>query len=71
MKNIPDEYDLSEEDIDKVINWLRINDSKNATPEQAIDFLIKTRLSIHKYAHENPEKIEELYKKFKSEKEDN
>ena len=66
MTKLPDEFELSEQDIDKMLNWLRIFDPDNATPEQAIAFLVDTRVSIHQYAHDNPEKIEELYKKFKS-----
>jgi len=42
MKNIPDEYDLSDKDIYKVINWLIINGPSNETPKQAINFLIDT-----------------------------
>ena len=66
MTKLPDEYELSEQDIDKMLNWLRIFDPDNATPEQAIAFLIDLRVSIHEYAHINPDKLEELYKKFKS-----
>jgi hypothetical protein len=65
MTQLPDEYELSERDIDKMLNWLRIFDPENATPEQAIAFLTDARISIHKYAHDKPEKLEELYKKFK------
>ncbi len=65
MTKLPDEFELSEQDIDKMLNWLRIFDPENATQEQAIAFLIDVRISIHKYAHNNPEKLEELYKKFK------
>jgi len=66
MTKLPDEYELSEQDIDKMLNWLRIFDPDNATPEQAIAFLVDARVSIHEYAHNKPEKIEELYKNFKS-----
>jgi hypothetical protein len=65
---IPDDYELTEADIDKVINLLKIIDPENATPEQAIDFLEYHRSLIHQLAHRDDIDLEDLYKKFKKSK---
>lgn len=60
MTKVPDEYDIREQDIEIMLKYLRVNDPENATRKQAEEYLIDLRLSIHGYAHENPEKLEEL-----------
>ena len=58
------EYELNEKDIDSVLNFLRIFDPSNATPEKAIGFLVYLRIGFHEIGHDNPEKLEQLFKKY-------
>ena len=60
-----DGYELNEKDIDSTLNFLRIYDPENATPEKAIDFLEYLYAGVHKLRHDSPEKLEELYGLFK------
>lgn len=60
-----DGYELNEKDIDSTLNFLRIYDPENATPEKAIDFLEYLYAGVHKLHHDSPEKLEELYGLFK------
>jgi hypothetical protein len=62
------DYELSEEDIDKAIHILSVYDPKNATPENAIDFLEYLRLGVHELAHNNPDKLKELYQSYVNQK---
>jgi hypothetical protein len=64
MSDIPDEYELNEKDIDSMVEYLRIFDPEHATPQRSIDFLEYLRVAVHEYAHSNPDKLEELYRKF-------
>lgn len=57
-----DDYELNEKDIDSMLNYLRIFDPKNATPENAIDFLEFYRTAIHEIGHEaTDEDLKKLY----------
>lgn len=62
------DYEISEKDIDSVINYPRIFDPEHATPENAIDFIEYLRTGVHELAHSNPERLEELYSAFSSQK---
>lgn len=62
-------YQINEKDIDTVLNYLKIHDPENATPEMAIAFLEFFKAKFHELAHTDPEKLEEIYKEFKKEKE--
>lgn len=64
--NEHEEYEINEKDIDSILNFLQIFDPENAKPEKAIAFLQYLRLGVHEIAHSNPEKLEELYGKFKN-----
>jgi hypothetical protein len=66
MKKLPEDYELNEKDIDSTINWLKIVDIKNASPENAIGFLIYLRTVIHQEWHDKPENLEKYYKEFQS-----
>jgi len=68
MYNIPEDYELNEKDITSTINWLKIEDSQNANPDTAIDFLIYLRTVVHQEWHNNPAELEKYYKDFKSSK---
>lgn len=55
-------YELSEEDIDKAIHILSVISHKNATPEEAIDFLEWLRTQVHLKAHNlSTEQLVEMY----------
>lgn len=58
------DYELNEKDIDSTLNFLRIFDPKNATPEKAIGFLEYLRIGFHDIGHDNPERLESLYKEY-------
>ncbi len=60
-----DEYELNEADIDKVLNYLKIVDPDNATPENAIDFLEYYQSLFHEAGHiTRDEDLEKLYNEF-------
>ncbi len=61
-------YQLNEKDIESVIKFLKTIDPKNATPEMAIEILEHLKASFHIMAHENPEKLKEIYEELKREK---
>ncbi len=64
-----DEYELNEEDIDKVLNYLKLVDPENATPENAIDFLEYYQSLFHEAGHiSKDEDLEKLYKAFSQKK---
>ena len=68
MKKAQDQvgYDINEKDIDAVIRFLKINDSDNATPERAIDFLAYLKSNLRDNAQTDlGEKLLDLYKNFK------
>ena len=56
------DYKINEKDIDTVINFLKIHDPNNATPEKAIELLEDLQAGAHQLAHSNPELLEELHK---------
>lgn len=58
------DYELNEKDIDSTLNFLRIFDPKNATPEKAIGFLEYLRIGFHDVGHDNPERLEQLYNEY-------
>ena len=59
------DYDLNEQDIDKTLNFLRIFDPQNATPEHAIAFLEYLRIGVHEIAHSADDtRLEALYEEF-------
>lgn len=58
-------YQINEKDIDSVLNYLKIHDPENATPEMAIAFLEHFKVKFHELTHSDPEKLNELYKEFK------
>lgn len=61
-----EEYELSEADIDKVLNYLRIK-NPNATPEDAIAYLERYAELIHGTGHVlSDEDLRKMYEKFRS-----
>ena len=66
-----EDYELTEEDIDKAIHILSVYDPENATPENAIDFLEYMRSVVHEAAHDTtPEQLQKLYEQFTAQKKD-
>ena len=61
-------YQINEKDIESVLNYLRIHDPEQATPEVAIAFLEYFKTKFHELAHTDPDKLDELYKEFKNAK---
>ena len=67
-----EEYQINETDIDKVIAYLKIVDSENATPENAIAFLEDYATRFHEMGHVLPDdQLKDLYTKFKNNELDN
>ena len=60
-------YEINEKDIDTVLNYLKIHDPENATPEMAIAVLEFYKTKFHEMAHTDLDKLEEIYEKFKKE----
>lgn len=54
------DYELNEKDIDSVINFLKIHDPENVTPENAISLLEDMKTGIHDLAHSNPDLLDKL-----------
>lgn len=61
-------YEINEKDIDSVLNFMKINDPENATPENAIKFLEDMQAGVHMLSHTNPELLEKLYNDVKKPK---
>ena len=61
------DYEINEKDIDSVINYLKINDPENATPEKAIAFLEEMQSGLHMLEHTNPELLDRIYDNIKKE----
>ena len=68
MKKVDDQigYDLSEEDIDAVLRYMKLNDPDNATPERAVRFLVTWKKSLRKRDINSPLEadLDEFYKEF-------
>lgn len=63
------EYQISEPDIDKIINYLKIVDPENATPENAILFLSHYATRFHEMGHTlSDDQLQEFYNQFKNDK---
>lgn len=58
-------YEASQEDIDKVIAYLKTTDPENATPEYAIEFLKKYQTIFHGLGRVlTDEEMKKLYDEF-------
>lgn len=61
------EYEMNQEDIDKVIAYLKTIDPENATPENAIAYLEKYQAKFHALGHVLTDKeMRKLYEKMKN-----
>lgn len=61
-------YNITQQDIDAMVRFLKTTDPDNATPEMAIELLEHLQAGIHTMSHEDPEKLLALYKEFKATK---
>ena len=61
-------YQLNEKDIDGVINYLKIFDPENATPEMAIELLEYMQATYHNTSHEDPEQLKKMYEDLQKQK---
>lgn len=60
--SLPNDYEISEEDIDKMIRHLKIALPEDTiTPEMAIEKLEEMYENFHDLAHTNPELLEKWY----------
>lgn len=65
-----DEYEIDEAEIEKAMRILKAHNPDNATPEDAIDFLVYLRSIVHELAHESDiEDLDKLYERYAKEKE--
>lgn len=58
------EYEINDQDIESVINFLKINDPENATREKAISLLQDLQRGFHGIAHDNPDLLLKLQKEL-------
>lgn len=68
MGNMAKQYELNEKDIDSMLNFLRLTDPKNATPEMAIQLLEYLQAKFHMLQETDPEKLLEIYNELKATK---
>jgi len=63
------DYEINEKDIESVLNYLRLTDPVNATPEIAIAILEDMYAISHTLAHQlDPETLEKVYNDLKKKK---
>lgn len=65
-----DTYEISEQDIESVIRYLKAHEPEKATRENAITLLEDLRAGVHSMAHNNPELLEQLQKELDENKHD-
>lgn len=58
-------YQINEKDIDSTLDFLKVTDPKNATPETAIALLEYFQATFHTMRHENLDELTEIYEEFK------
>lgn len=68
MSDKTGDYEINEKDIDAVLRFLKATDPDNATPEMAIELLEYLQATFHTMAHENLDKLEEIYADLKKQK---
>ena len=62
------EYEISNKDIESMVNYLRIFHPKNATKDYAVEMLEYLKASYHRLASTDPDALEELYSAFEKSK---
>lgn len=61
-------YEITEKDIESVLNILKKVAPENATPEMAIAILEHIHANVHMLSHTNPEVLLEILADLKEEK---
>ncbi|HYK08886.1 MAG TPA: hypothetical protein VEW42_05295 [Candidatus Eisenbacteria bacterium] len=61
-------YQINEKDIDSVLNFLKIHDPDNATPDMAIEILEAMQAKFHEMAHTDPEILRQILEDLKKQK---
>ena len=61
-------YQMNEKDIEGVINYLKIFDPENATPEMAIELLEYMHATYHNMTHDDPEQLKKMYEDLQKKK---
>lgn len=64
-------YEINEKDIESTLRWLKVNDPKNATREQAEALLKDLKEGFHSMAHNNPDLLNQLKQELDSDKTQN
>jgi len=62
------DYEISEEDIDKMIRYIKTIDPDNATPEMAIYLLENEYAKEHLLEHKDPKLAYTIYLDYKNKK---
>lgn len=62
------QYEITEKDIESMVNYLRIFHPENANREYAIEMLEYLKASYHRLALTNPDALHELYRAFEESK---
>lgn len=63
-------YEISEQDIEVTLRYLKYHDPENATRDKAIAMLEELKAGIHSMAHNNPDLLIELQKDLDKHKKD-
>lgn len=67
MNDLPDDYELNEADIEKMIRHLKlVYPEDTVTPEMAIKKLEEMYANFHELSHTNPDLLEKWYKDTKA-----
>lgn len=61
-------YQITEKDIEAVLNYLKIFDPENATPEMAIELLEYMHATYHNMIHNDPAQLKKMYEDLQKQK---
>lgn len=59
-----DEREITEQDIEVALRYLKYHDPENATREEATSLLEDLQQGYHQMSHDNPELLEKLKKEL-------
>ncbi len=66
MNDLPEDYEINEADIDKMIRYMQLERPEDTiTPEMAIERLEQMHQNFHELAHTNPGLLEKWYEAVK------
>lgn len=58
------DYEITKEDVEKMLHWLRLNLPDHATPEKAIFLLEQQKIHLEKLEELYPEIVEQMLEDF-------